>query len=209
MLANASGIVAAGTNSGIWAGAPGSPQLIARTGQAAPGVSTPANFILLSDPSLNNNGDVVFRGVTNGPGKSNSGIWATNGGSLVLVAQSGTQAPGIPTGALFESFTSWGLADTGQVVFTATLAPNSNAGITFANNEGLWAIDGSGNLQLIVQEGDIINGKTIAGVQFVPGNNLLSQQGFGQTRGFSQVTGNITYLAVFTDRTTGIFNVTF
>jgi hypothetical protein len=195
--------------SGIWAGPAGSLQLIARSGQIAPQTSPSQTFTTLSDPAMDNNGDVAFRGITTGPSKSNAGIWATNAGSLVLVAQSGEQAPGCAPGAVFQSFTSWGLADTGQVVFTATIAPSSTAGITFNNNAGLWAIDQNGALQLIVQTGNIIDGKTIDGISFVFGNDLLSQQTFGQTRGFSQVTGNISYLVTFTDKTTGIYTVSF
>jgi hypothetical protein len=209
LLNKATGVVAASNDSGIWAGAAGALQLIARTGQPATGTLSPSNFLVLNDPVINSGNEVAFRGVTTGPTATNSGIWTSTGGALTLVAQTGTQAPGCPTGSKFQTFNSWGLADTGQVVFAATLIPNSNAGISFTNDSGLWAVDSNGNLQLIVQTSDVIDGKTVQSIGFVPGEDLLSQQADGQTRGFSQVSGDITYLVTFTDKTTAIFTVSF
>ena len=36
-----------------------------------------------------------------------------------------------------------------------------------ANNSGIWAVDSSGALQLIVRTGDILNGKTVTGLAFL------------------------------------------
>jgi hypothetical protein len=74
-----------------------------------------------------------------------------------------------------------------------------------ANNSGIWAVDTSGNLQLIVREGDILNGKTITSLSFLP---MLTLPG-GQSRNFAQGTGDLVYQATFSDKTSAIFEVIF
>jgi hypothetical protein len=83
------------------------------------------------------------------------GLWAGTGGNLKLVAREGDQAPGAG-GATFASFGSVSgplLNDLGETAFIAKL---QGAGITSANDFGIWATDSSGQLRLIVREGDTI-----------------------------------------------------
>jgi hypothetical protein len=189
----------------------GDPTLIVRSGTTdAPG--TAAMFTAFSDPVINNNKAVAFRGtlkVASGQATSttDTGIWATsaNLASLALVAQQGTQAPGCPAGANFASFTELTLPDQGGAVFMATLTTSSTAGVTSSNSTGVWAVDDSGNLQLIVRTGDILNGKTVTALQFLPGPTYVN----GTSRSFSTATGDLVYLATFSDKSTGIFNVVF
>jgi kumamolisin len=199
-------------NAGIWAdNTSGVRTLVARTGTAnAPG--TTALFTAFSDPVINNNEAIAFRGtLQTGTGQATSatasGIWSTasNLSTLALVAQQGTQAPGCPTGATFASFTGLALPDQGGAVILATLNASSTAGVTSSNNTGIWAVDNNGNLQLIARTGDVLNGKTVTALSFLPSPAYVN----GQNRSFSAATGDLVYLATFSNKSTAIFNVVF
>jgi kumamolisin len=203
------GGVTTSDNSGIWADDnTGTLLLIARTAAAAPGTS--GTFLTLSDPVYNDNEAVAFSGALKiATGQATSltaaGVWSNSGGSLALVARQGSQAPGCLAGATFAAFTSVALPDQGGVILLATLNLNAAAGVTAANQTGIWAVDTSGNLQLIVRTGDFLNGKTITALSFMP---VVSYAG-GQTRNFNQGTGDLVYEATFSDKSNGIFEVIF
>jgi hypothetical protein len=201
--------VAASEDAGIWADDnTGTLRLVARTGGAAPG--TGAKFQTLGNPVYNDNEAVAFRGtlkVVSGEAASTTaaGIWSNSGGTLALVARQGSQAPGCPAGATFKLFNALALPDQGGVIMLATLNGNSNAGVVAASNTGIWAVDSAGTLQLIVRKGDVLNGKSITGLSFLP---LESHVG-GQSRSFNQGTGDLTYKATFSDGTSAITTVVF
>src|SRR5205823_3100412 len=83
---------------GVWTGAPGGLQLLARDGQAAPG--TTATFTSVTGlRSLNGNGSVAFTGGLTGAGVTSgndTGVWVGSLGSLQLLAREGSNAPGTP-----------------------------------------------------------------------------------------------------------------
>lgn len=135
---------------------------------------------------------------------TDDGVWSNVGGSLRLVASEGSQAPGCPPGATFGKFAQIALPDQGGVVISSKL---KGAGVTFTNDFGIWAVDTNGVLTLIAREGDtqIETGKTIKMLSFLPVVAGVS----GQTRGFSQTTGDLVYSATFTDGSAGIFRVVF
>jgi len=87
----------------------------------------------------------------------------------------------------------------------ATLNTNAVAGVTATNKIGIWAVDNSGNLQLIVREGDVLGGKTITSLSFLPVLPYVT----GQSRNINQATGDLVYKATFSDKTSGIFEVVF
>jgi hypothetical protein len=194
-------------NSGIWGdNAQSVRQLIARTGDTAPG--TTATFTGFSDPVFNTHEAVAFRGtlkVATGQAtsSSNEGIWSSDTGQLSLVVQKAGSAPGCPTGASFSGFTELVLPDQGGVVFLAQLSTSTPAAVTDKNNVGIWAVDSNHELQLLVRTGDVIGGKTITKLAFLPALNYVS----GQNRSFDQTDGEIAYLATFSDNTTEIFEI--
>ncbi len=201
---------------GIWADDnSGARQLVARLGQIAPGTGTNATFLSFSDPVYNDGNAVAFRAtLSTGTGLATaataSGIWSNSSGSLALVAQQGHQAPGcIPsspgvTGVTFSAFTELALdhVNGGGAIFSATLA---GTGVTAANNTGIFAVDNQGALQLIVRTGDVINGKTLTALAFLPAETFVN----GQARSFSAPTGDLVYNATFNDGSKAIFNVVF
>ena len=137
-----------------------------------------------------------------------TGIWSNDSGVLHLVARQGTQAPGLATGVLFNSFTNLvlpdqgGVTNNGGVVFLASV---TGPGSSTQAKQGIWAVDLSGNLQLVVSEGSAIQGKTVSSISFLSPGAMVT----GQTSNFSQSTGNILYKAIFTDGSWGIYKVIF
>lgn len=208
VLTTGSGITAA-NNSMICAdNGGGTLQAIAQTGTGtAPGTTAP--FLTLDDPVYNNNNAVAFIGtLRTGAGlatvANNLGVWSNTTGSLALVAQKGTQAPGYPTGTTFANFSKVALPDVNGPIILGSVNANAGLGVTAANNIGIWAVDGSNHLQLIVRTGEVVNGKTVLSLTFMaPAAPVV-----GQSRNFSAGTGEICFQAAFTDRTTGIFDAT-
>ncbi len=76
---------------------------------------------------------------------------------LFLLAQTDTQAPGLPAGVQFDFFGFFiqngplGLNSAGQVAFFAFL---TGAGTTFANRDSLWLADVNGNVIPLARSGD-------------------------------------------------------
>jgi len=122
----------------------------------------------------------------------------------------------------FTSFDQIALPDQGGVVILATVSttnyiyPRTINGIT-ANvvasqpltQQGIWAQDTFGNLKLIARQGGTINiagtNKTVRALSFLNSSKSTS----GQTRHFSQDTGNLCFTATFTDGTQAVMKVIF
>ncbi len=114
-------------------------------GQHPPGTPGGAEFQTFFSPVLlNNAGQVAFQaGLRNGSGgvdvTNNSGIWQDN----TLVARTGSQAPDVPVGALFNTLdyfgppTSPALNNAGQFLYWGELRTGSG-GVDFTNSEGTW-----------------------------------------------------------------------
>jgi hypothetical protein len=92
---------------------------------------------------------------------NNTGVWSQGSGALDLVAREGSQAPGIPSGGLFDSFgfSSPVINDAGQTAFRADLRSGAG-GVTINNNSGVWS-EGTGALALVAREGDQAPGAPI------------------------------------------------
>ena len=143
--------------------------------------------------------------------------------NLHYVTSLGSPAPGFTTNTTFRSFDQIALPDQGGVVMLATVTtkkyfswiypptntnPNTvtapgifGVNVPSSTQQGIWAQDTTGTLQLIAYQGGTLNvggsNKTIASISFLNSTNSLS----GQTRHFSQDTGNLFYTATFTDGT--------
>jgi hypothetical protein len=136
--------------------APGVPGAVLNIGQSAP-------------LSLNASGGVAFfaamrPSVPAGIDTTNdAGIWSSGSGSLQLVAREGNQAPGMISGAKFDSFDPPKLSDGGHTAFTAGLALDTTLGITSANRTGLWS-DANGELDLVARSGDQAPGMPMGAV---------------------------------------------
>ncbi|MCI0362661.1 MAG: hypothetical protein L0Y44_06340 [Phycisphaerales bacterium] len=139
---------------------------VAVTGQPAPGTPEGVNFWVFTTP-LNHSimhpvidelGQLGFTGRLIGPGvdaTNRNGLWMEQDGGLALVARSGTQAPGTPSGVLFNGFATDYIpfppsAAGGRLAFMAELV---GPGVSFGNNSGIWKQADSG-LQLVARDGD-------------------------------------------------------
>ena len=140
-------------DAGIWAGAPGALQLVAREGDVAPGtggVFDLFNYQFEANPLpvINAAGDVVFSGHCT----SGRGIWRWSGGVLELLALTNTAAPG--TGVLYEYLHDPWMNASGQVAFGASLM---GEGVDFTNNSGIWS-GVPGAVGLVVRKGSAAPG---------------------------------------------------
>ena len=215
MLAEDIAGVSESNNLGIWADdASGNRHLVARSGTTAPG--TNATFLSFSDPVYNENEVTCFRATleqANGQATSENavGIWSNSKGTLSLVARQGDQANGLPRGITFKDFSAIALAnsgggtDQGGAFLLATLNTNSSAGVTAANNLGIWAVDHSGILQPIVRTGDLLGGKKVTSLLFLPTKKDVNEQ----SRSFAASNGAFIYRASFSDGSAGIYFVQF
>ena len=115
-------------------------------------------------PLLNSAGQTAFFSTIAGPGISTANdtvMWSSGTGTFHAVAQEGEQAPGAPSGVVFQSFGFPVLSDTGEIAFPATLG---GLGVSSANNQGIW-LEKNGQLQLVARMGNQAIGAP-AGVNF-------------------------------------------
>jgi len=170
-------------NFGIWSGASGSPMLLTRSGDHAPGTPTGVNFFYpLGFFGSNNAGQIAFGGRLTGSGVNSSndlGLWSNRTGSIQLVARRGSQAAGTPSGVNFDfgvlSFPV--LNDAGQLAFSSYL---TGSGVNSTNDLGIWS-DSSGSVALVARTGSQAPG-TANGVNFfdltTPALNSAGQTAF-------------------------------
>ena len=146
---------------GIWAGLPGTISLVARKGDLAP--DTAEVFRSTRNPDLNDNGEIVFRGILE-TDPVTQGLWFGTLGAITALALEGDPAPG----ALGRTFHTFGpqpyLNNAGEVAFRAFLDHSD-----ISNSQGIWG-GAPGGLQLLVREGDTApgtSGKTFTAVTSV------------------------------------------
>jgi hypothetical protein len=192
-------------DAGIWSEGPGALTLIAREGSPAAGTAVDVNFSSFFSPFLNGAGRTAFRATLTGMdvGASNDrGLWSEGPGVLTLIARKGAQAPGTPAGVSFSNFDDSVLNGAGQIAFYATL---TGPGVTAANDEGIWAQDSNGVLQLIVRDGEQIevaqgDFRTVSSLNLGPltgGENGLPT--------WLNDARQIAFSAVFDDASEGVF----
>jgi hypothetical protein len=159
-LSTGSGGVTQSNDTGLWLLEEGTVSLLAREGSQAPGIPAGGLFAGLTEgAAVNSAGDLAFRAtLTNGGGVksfNNAGVWIRShftGGTVALAARKGSIAPGAGAGT-FASFDYPFIADDGREAFTATLTGNTAAGVTTANDRGLWMRSAAGQLVLVLREG--------------------------------------------------------
>jgi hypothetical protein len=153
------GVVLFQSDTAVWAGDAAAPQVLLRTGSAAPGT---APGVVFADPGggyhpgINPAGNVVIKAGLSGPGVSavnDLGIWVGLPGALQLVAREGDPAPGTGAGVVFSEFAYppfllQGLNGAGQIGFRALLG---GPGVNGTNSSGLW-IGPPGGLSLVAHE---------------------------------------------------------
>jgi hypothetical protein len=159
---------------GLWVGAPGSVQLLARFEDPVPGVPGTTFLAFNSEPVINAAGTVAFRGnISDGT----VGIWWGSPGNLTRVARTGQLAPG--TGA--KNYSILGIpvvGGGGNIAFTGSF--NNNPG----NIAGLWTgvpdPSEATELTMLVRGGDPAPGTSSTFSDFfTPTLNSYGQVAFG------------------------------
>ena len=151
----------------IYAGPAAGPQLVARTGNAAPGTAAGVNYSGLDgSPSLNGTGQVAYLASLTGTGittANNAAIYAGPVAGPQLVAREGSAAPGTAAGVNYSVLNDTpALNDAGQVAYRAGL---TGTGVTTANDAAIYAGPAAGP-QLVAREGSAAPG-TEAGVNYL------------------------------------------
>ena len=211
---NVAGTVTIDDDSGIWKKLhAGDRARVVREGTQAPGTEPGVGFKAFSELVMNHDGKLAFAATlapVPGSGASlpllrDSGIWSERDGGFTLVAREGDQPVGVPAGVEFDTFNGPAFNASGQAAFMGNLR---GAGVTAANDLGISAQDSDGALQLIVREGDQLDVDDGPAVELrtVAATGFYAEGGGedGSRVGFNQV-GQLTFIAQFTDGTSGIF----
>ena len=144
-------------SSGIWKEESGILSAEILTGTPAPGTVNEFGLLINGIVLLNSAGDIASKFTLTGNGANSSndiGIWATNSGTLGLVARDGDQVPGEAAGVHFDSLGEPVLNDVGQLVFTIGLVGPS---VDDSNNSAIL-FGTPGSVEIKVREGDVAPG---------------------------------------------------
>jgi len=177
------GSITQSTDAGIFGEFGGVVTRVVMEGAAAPGTS--GTFSIFNDPVRNGLNEVAFVSTLRGTaptvtGSSDTAVYLASGTTgVALVAREGSEAPET-RGALFSRFKSLALPDSGPV-FLASLV-RGKAGVTAENDTGVWGLDSSDNLRLLLRKGQVTNGRKVKAFQVLNSVPFSSNQ----TRVFNQ-----------------------
>lgn len=202
--ANVGGVLAANVR-GIFSGSGTAFEPLARIFKPVPGIANSV-FVSLSDPLLVD-GTVAFPAAirdTVTKLQKTSFWWKKGSDPLTEIVDLGSPVPDVPAGAQWRAFGVLGLAGgtNPSAIFTAYLKPTFG-GVDATNDFGLWAVDHTGELRLLVREGGTIDGKpvrTFYALNAVAGSN-------GVTHSFNN-SRKVIYRVIYADGTTGIATTT-
>jgi hypothetical protein len=182
---SAGGSVTAGVNdSGLLTFAGGTTSMVVQRGDNPFGAGfSPLTSIAFGDVSLNNSNQVAWVGkMTPNAGLGITTAWddvlavSTIGGGSQIIAREGTAVPGIAD-AFFGAPSNVTMNNLGQILFTSTL---TGSGVTTTNDRTAWAYDPTYGLQLLVREGDVMDGIIAKNFSYSVNGN-----GEGGTQGLS------------------------
>ncbi|MCB1236557.1 MAG: FG-GAP repeat protein, partial [Verrucomicrobiae bacterium] len=143
------------TNQAVFRRTPGIGDfLIARKGDSEPGLGGEFSTFLGETDSID--GEAALRATIVGGSvttANDEALWGEQFGFLARIAREGDTDPALPSGVMWSRFLSfWALAPNGgQVLFLAKL---KGAGVTKANDCGLFLMDEGGTIVKLLREGD-------------------------------------------------------
>ena len=120
---------------------------VATAGSQAADVPVGTMYFNLSNPGINNRGEVIFRAFLQP--NSDGGIWAGTPNALNLIARQGDQAAGVEHGRYQYFLFNPSINDAGHIAFLASLYGTSNVP---SDDSGIWTGQ-SGMLRLVAREG--------------------------------------------------------
>ena len=146
------------TDTGLWYGTPGALQLVARSGEPAPGFPAGTNLemFLPNSAVVDGSGRVAFTTFVAGPGGFRKhALYQWHQGVLTPIALEDQQAPGADPGSTFFTFNPMAMEASGILVFESDLRTTCPQGCPKA---GVWAITGDTIIPVMLYGGEPLPG---------------------------------------------------
>jgi hypothetical protein len=202
LLRSGSTVVTSANNSGIWAeDSGGFRHLIARTSGSAAGLIG-ATYSSLGNPVYNDNEQIAFMAGLKLVRGASTGIFSNATGTLSVFRIQGDRADGANAGVFYHAFKSLVFTDD-SIVFSASLA---GPAVTATNDAGIWSTNiTTGQTTLVARTGEVdgVTGKVFKTLTIFPVLPAVC----GQSRSVDSGSGNIAYLATYTDGTSALIRV--
>ncbi|MBK9188673.1 MAG: PEP-CTERM sorting domain-containing protein [Phycisphaerales bacterium] len=194
---------------GVWRGMPGQLSLVALQGNPAPMMPSGVMHGSISSVAINAAGSVAFYSRLTGPGinaENNQAIYLSGLTETILIAQSGTPAPGI--NSTFNNLSFYEVNANGVVAFIASTRA--------VGGDGLWAYDPSVGVVPVAVPGTLFEFssgvfKTVATVRtaFYPASgSSVTTFPVGGEDGLPRALndhGQLAFSVVFTDLSSGVY----
>lgn len=185
----------------IYLDSAGNLELIALTGEQAPGTTQGTIFERFLGPLISDTGQVTFRAFLDGPNSPNTdwGLFSYSNNNLRLVARNGVSVPSLGPDVTLKATSIVGttlfpaISNTGQIVFSSEF---QGSGVDGTNNHGIFS-DLDGTLSLVVREGDSAPGT---------GGNLYFKDFFSGSLTVNDV-GNVAFKSVLSDTNSDYFGI--
>lgn len=181
-------------------------EVIAREGANAPDATGSTvlpgqSFNSFLDPLVNDAGKILFTATLRGAGikgSNKSGLWWGTPQNVKLIARTGDLSPdenGVPTTFQWSAFVSTALpgSSDGSPIFVAKL---SGRGVNATNNLGLWAMDSTGKIRLLIRTGGTVEGLKVSSFTLLKAMNGV----FGAARSYNSE-GSIALSVNFKNKT--------
>ncbi len=195
--------------SGVWLGTPGNFSLLARSGDAAPGMT---GFSLTSfvTPTLTESGRGFLRASASDGSTTSFGVWDIQEDELQLAFRGGSQIENLPTGNTLHSVNADGaiaVNEAGQMEFLGTVRTGPTT-----QQFGLLAYDPSLGLMSVARIGETFqvgpgDTRTISAIHTllpdVLGAGLGGDDGLGR---YLTDDGRLVFTLDFADQSSGIFS---
>lgn len=142
----------------MWIGSPGDLQLVAKSGDVAPGMPAGTNLesFNANNALVDSTGRVVFATAVAGPaGYRKNALYQWSQGVLTPVALYGQQAPGADPGSVFHSPIPFALAGPDRIAFVSNLETTCPEGCVTA---GLWLSSDGTITPIALKGGDPLPG---------------------------------------------------
>jgi len=176
---------------GLWSGEANALQLVARKGDAAPGLPAGVTTLVPFINAANSAGQIVYSAVLEGPGVNNpnyAAFWRATGTNVEPLVYVGMQAPTLDPGVQFSYLgqTDPTLNNAGVSAFAGRV---QGPGVTFGINDVAVWTGVPGALDLVVRSDDPVPGAE-PGMRFRLANDGVSEPSVGES-------GEVAFLADF------------
>lgn len=177
---------------------------VAKVGGAVPGLAG-ATFKTFADPVTDGGHAVCLVTLAGVPAAEAAAALSVTDGGATLLAQSGKIAPG-SDGAKFKSFKAAAASPAGAAFLASLVSGTGAPKATAADDTGLWAMDATHPLTLVLREGDVVGGKTLKTLVAFAGGGGSPGQGRGWLTTSTSGATRVLALALFADKTQAVLS---